>query len=105
MHIKKEILALKRNLPSEKRIMRFSHQSLERAKFRVKFPSLNVIQTGSKNGRPPNVTKGPQSGMRSKKSLRGISSIQTSQRVVQEKKDTAAMSTKQTSPEVTSLQR
>ena len=39
----KSILALKRKLPSEKRSIRFSHQSLEKAKFRDKLPSLSVI--------------------------------------------------------------
>ena len=50
----KGILALKRKLPSEKRSVKFSHQSSERATFRDNFTSLNVIQTGSKNGRSPN---------------------------------------------------
>ena len=49
----KGILALKRKLPSEQGRIKFSHQSLERARFRDTFPSLSVIQTGSKNGRSP----------------------------------------------------
>ena len=49
----KGILALKRKLPSEKGSIKHSSQSLERARFRDTFPSLNVIQTGSKNGRSP----------------------------------------------------
>ena len=48
------ILVRRRKLPSEMRIIIFSRQSLERATFRDKFPSLNVIQTGGKNGRSPN---------------------------------------------------
>ena len=48
------ILALCRKLPSEKAGIRNPFQSLERAKFRNKFPSLNVIQTSSKNARSPN---------------------------------------------------
>ena len=49
----KGILALKRKLSSEQGRIKFSHQSLERARFRDTFPSLSVIQTGSKNGRSP----------------------------------------------------
>ena len=56
--------------------IRFSHQSLERAKFRDTCPSLNVIQTGVENGRSPNAPpydrKGLQTGVRSEKSLQGI---------------------------------
>ena len=48
------ILALRRKLPSDEIIIGFSHQSLERAKFRDQFPSLSAIQTGGKNGRSPN---------------------------------------------------
>ena len=44
----KSILSLRRKLPSEKNIIRFAGQSLDRAKFRDKFASLNVNQTGSK---------------------------------------------------------
>ena len=51
----KGILALQRQLPSEKkRSITFSYQNLERAKCRDTCPSLNVIHTGSKNGRSPN---------------------------------------------------
>ena len=49
----KGFIGLKRKLPSEKRSIKFPYQSLEGARFRDKFPSLNVIQTGSKNGRSP----------------------------------------------------
>ena len=44
----------KTKLPSEKRNIKFSCHHLERARLRDKFPSLNVIQTSSKNGRSPN---------------------------------------------------
>ena len=50
----KTFLRSKRSLPSLEMSMTFSRQSLERAKFRDKFPSLKVIQTGGKNGRSPN---------------------------------------------------
>ena len=51
----KGIFAIERKLPSEQRSIKFSYHSLQRARFRDKFPFLNVIQTGSKNGRSPNV--------------------------------------------------
>ena len=44
-------LTLRRKVPSEKISIILSRQSLERAKFRDKCPSLKVIQTGSKNAR------------------------------------------------------
>ena len=47
----KGILALRRKVPSEKISIRLSRQSLERARFRDKCPSLKVIQTGTKNAR------------------------------------------------------
>ena len=50
---KKAILALKSKLPSEEESIKFSHQILERATFRDKVPSVNVIQTGGKEGRSP----------------------------------------------------
>ena len=50
----KGILAFKRELLSEKKSIRFSHQSLKRAKFRDEFPSLNAIHQCSKNGSSPN---------------------------------------------------
>ena len=49
----KGIIDLERKLPSEKGSIKFSNQSLERARFRDTFPSLNVIQTGSKYGGSP----------------------------------------------------
>ena len=39
----KGTIALERKLLSEKRSIKFSRQSLERARFRDTFPSLNVI--------------------------------------------------------------
>ena len=49
----KGIIGLTRILPSEKGRMKFPYQSLEGARFRDTLPSLNVIQTDSKNGRSP----------------------------------------------------
>ena len=103
----KGILAFKRELLSEKKSIRFSHQSLKRAKFRDEFPSLNVIHQCSKNGSSPNaprMTEGLQSGMRSKKSLQGKKHTNFTKRSSRWK-ESSVMSTKQTSSEVTSLQR
>ena len=50
----KGIIGLPRKLPSEKGRIKFSYQSLEGARFRDKFPPLNVIQTGNKSGRSQN---------------------------------------------------
>ena len=50
----KGILVFERKPSSAKRSIRFSYQSPERAKFRDKFPSPDVIQTGSEHGRSPN---------------------------------------------------
>ena len=49
----KVILAPKNETSAREESVSSSHQSLERANFRDKFPSLNVIQTSSKNGRSP----------------------------------------------------
>ena len=43
----KGIIELERKLPSEQGRIKFSYQSLKRARLRDKFPSLNVIQTGT----------------------------------------------------------
>ena len=50
----KGFIGLQRKLPSEDGRIKFIYQILEGARFRDKFPSLNVIQTGSKNERSPN---------------------------------------------------
>ena len=50
----KGIIALESVLPSEKKSIHFSYQSLERAKFRDTIPSLSAIQTGGENGRSSN---------------------------------------------------
>ena len=42
------------NFRQKRKSIKFSHQSLTRAKFRDKLQSLNVIQTDSKNDRSPN---------------------------------------------------
>ena len=48
---RKDIFTLKRKLLSEEISVIFSRQSLERTKFRDKFPFLNLIQTSTKNAR------------------------------------------------------
>ena len=83
------------------RSVRFSHQSLERARSRVKFPSLNVIQTGGKMEHfqmHHRMTKGPQSGMSSKKSLQDAKHTHFT-KSSSRKKDTEETSTVQASSE------
>ena len=78
-----------------------SHQSLERARSRVKFPSLNVIQTGGKMEHfqmHHRMTKGPQSGMSSKKSLQDAKHTHFT-KSSSRKKDTEETSTVQASSE------
>ena len=48
------VIAFESVLPSEKKSINFSCQSLERAKFRDTIPSLSAIQTGGENGRSSN---------------------------------------------------
>ena len=56
----KGIIEIERKLPSEQGRIKFSYQSLKRARLRDKFPSLNVIQTGSENGRSTCTTVRPK---------------------------------------------
>ena len=67
----KGIVAQRPKFESETKGSKFPPQSLRTATFKGKFPSLTVIQTGSKHkGRPNRMTKGLQIGMGIKKSLR-----------------------------------
>ena len=86
------------HLLAEKKSIRFSHQSLERAKFREKCPSLNVTQTASKNRRSPNAPPCDQ---------RCTVWIAEQDEFARHRahKLHKTLSTKQTSPEVSSLQR
>ena len=53
----KGILKIRQKPPSEQRSVRYSRHALDRAKFREKYPSLNVIQKpGSKSDRSPLAT-------------------------------------------------
>ena len=83
------ILTIRRKLSSAKKSIRSSRQSLERAKSRDKFPSLNVTQTGSKHARHFNA---PPCGQRSaewneeREEFARHKGIQTSQRALQDKR-------------------
>ena len=93
----KVILAPKNETSVREESVRSSHQSLERANFREKFPSVNVIQTSSKNGRsptaPPHDKKSRQSGMRSKKILQGMEQTNFT-KSSSRRKDTTKMTTR-----------
>ena len=92
----KGIIGLRRKLPSEKECITSSYQSLEGARFRDKFPPLNVIQTGSKNGKISECTtvrpKMYSVDMRSKRNLHGIQHTNFAKSA--SRKGTARMSTK-----------
>ena len=67
----KGIVAQRPKFESETKSSKFPPQCWRTARFKGKFPSLTVIQTGSKHqGSPNRITKGLQIGMRIKKSLR-----------------------------------
>ena len=98
------ILALKSKLPSDKRSIRFSHQSLKKAKFKDKFPSLNVIQTSSRKGTPPNAPPFDQRSTEWNEEQEEFARQKTHKlhQGLFKTKGTTAMSTKQTSSDVTS---
>ena len=103
----KRIITLKRNLPSEKRSIKFSYQRLGRKTFRHKCPSLILIQFDSKNGKSPNALsyeKSLQSEMRSIKNLQEIGQTNF-RKSCSRQTDTTAMSSKPISSEVMFLQR
>ena len=93
----KGIIGLTRKLPSEKGRIKFSYQSLEGARFRDKFPPLNVILSGSKNGKISECTsvrpKMYRVEMRSKRNLHGMEHTNFAKSA--SRNDTARMSTKQ----------
>ena len=81
-------MCLKVSLRQKNKSIKFSYQRLERATFRDKFPSLSVIQTGSKIGRSPNVPCNQRSieWNEEQQEFARHKSIQTSHRALQSKR-------------------